>query len=469
MLSYLIKVIDESWLLALVAPLVLRIINHPKKIGQIGPVIYCGFGLGLLAALILSTLRLNVGWIIREYYDLSVLIPAILSLLCFGAFRLGVARDDKQKYVLLGRSFLALIPTLTAVYLIKRLAGPGGFFGAPALVLFFPALSLFSFGPLKIVDCSKASKYCAALFLAAMTARTTPNLMLFPFEFGVGLDSVFNREYLDKVLGYSIGLLLASLLWLLVHLLIKSVSIKALKWIAIFTLSLAFLELCLEIGQILAARRLLPNFLFKAVLFLLIREHLFLWVQSLGWTILAFYLIIQSYLVRPIGSNAALRRKSMAKLYSDRRRGIAALLCLFVIIFSATALRALNERGPYIEEPLPIKSSGSKIVLDLQTVADGKLHRYSYETQDGTKARFIVIKKSQTAFGAGLDACDICGQSGYYQKGEQVICKLCDVVMNKSTIGFPGGCNPVPLDFTFDKGSIIFETDDLETEAHRFK
>lgn len=36
---------------------------------------------------------------------------------------------------------------------------------------------------------------------------------------------------------------------------------------------------------------------------------------------------------------------------------------------------------------------------------------------------------------------------GYYERNDDVVCKRCDVVMNKSTIGFKGGCNPVPFEY----------------------
>jgi uncharacterized membrane protein len=83
--------------------------------------------------------------------------------------------------------------------------------------------------------------------------------------------------------------------------------------------------------------------------------------------------------------------------------------------------------------------------------------------------RFIIIKKNDVAFGVGLDACDICGPNGYYERKGDVICKLCDVVMNKQTIGFKGGCNPVPLAYALDGGEMIVMTADLETESKRFR
>jgi len=41
--------------------------------------------------------------------------------------------------------------------------------------------------------------------------------------------------------------------------------------------------------------------------------------------------------------------------------------------------------------------------------------------------------------------------------------------MNISTIGFPGGCNPVPLKHAIAGGSLVIETKDLEAEKRRFK
>jgi uncharacterized membrane protein len=97
------------------------------------------------------------------------------------------------------------------------------------------------------------------------------------------------------------------------------------------------------------------------------------------------------------------------------------------------------------------------------------LHRFIYPASNGTEVRFIVIKKNEIAFGVGLDACDICGPTGYYERNDEVICKLCDVVMNKSTIGFKGGCNPVPLAYAIKDGGMAIETQNLENEKKRFE
>ena len=60
-----------------------------------------------------------------------------------------------------------------------------------------------------------------------------------------------------------------------------------------------------------------------------------------------------------------------------------------------------------------------------------------------------------------MDACDICGETGYYEKNGQVVCNLCDVVMNINTIGFKGGCNPIVIDYSIENGHIVVPIDGL--------
>lgn len=65
------------------------------------------------------------------------------------------------------------------------------------------------------------------------------------------------------------------------------------------------------------------------------------------------------------------------------------------------------------------------------------------------------------------DACNVCGDTGYYQDGNKFVCINCDVVMNKLTLGFPGGCNPIPLEHNKDD-AITITVDDLIVEKDTF-
>jgi len=118
---------------------------------------------------------------------------------------------------------------------------------------------------------------------------------------------------------------------------------------------------------------------------------------------------------------------------------------------------------------VPIQAEAGYVRVPLEDVNDGHLHRYVYRTENSTMVRFIIIKKGGSAYGVGLDACEVCGPTGYYERDDQVICKLCDVIMNKATIGMPGGCNPVPVKYDVDSGTIRIEQSILEKEAKRFR
>ena len=110
------------------------------------------------------------------------------------------------------------------------------------------------------------------------------------------------------------------------------------------------------------------------------------------------------------------------------------------------------------------------VYVPFDQVSDGHLHRFGYTSDSGTVIRFIVIKKpNSSAYGIGLDACDICGETGYYEKDGQVVCNLCDVVMNINTIGFKGGCNPIIIDYEIENGYIIVPVDGLLEHESEFK
>jgi uncharacterized membrane protein len=133
------------------------------------------------------------------------------------------------------------------------------------------------------------------------------------------------------------------------------------------------------------------------------------------------------------------------------------------------AVKPYTERDVQLTPAEPLHIDAGEIIIPLASIEDGRLHRYNYNAEDGIEMRFIIIKKNETAFGVGLDACDICGPTGYYERKNEVICRLCDVVMNKATIGFRGGCNPVPLAYTMRGGNLVIDTVNLDNERNRFK
>jgi len=167
--------------------------------------------------------------------------------------------------------------------------------------------------------------------------------------------------------------------------------------------------------------------------------------------------------------NNAELRKLKARKRNARRWAQFSLVLLLVSVFSLSVLRHYVDREVPLSDPEDYVISDGMAMIPIADLQDDKLHRYAYTAEQGIVVRFIAIKKSEGSYGIGLDACDICGPTGYFERNGEVVCKLCDVVMNKGTIGFPGGCNPVPVSYIIHDEKIKIKIADLEAEAHRFK
>jgi uncharacterized membrane protein len=101
------------------------------------------------------------------------------------------------------------------------------------------------------------------------------------------------------------------------------------------------------------------------------------------------------------------------------------------------------------------------------SVSDGNLHRFELN-DDGVSVRFIVIQRADHTLATAFDACNICGTQGYYQKGPEVICRNCGSAIVLSTIGVPGGCNPIALKSHVDGATLVIDADALEGGARIF-
>ena len=162
-------------------------------------------------------------------------------------------------------------------------------------------------------------------------------------------------------------------------------------------------------------------------------------------------------------SNPAQHRKIRAKWRSRKRWAAVCIVCLVLSLLNVTAVKAYESREVELSPSEDCELRDDGCYIPFEQVDDGHLHRFTYTSDKGVGIRFIIIKKpSGNSYGIGLDACDICGETGYYERdGNQVVCKLCDVVMNVQTIGFKGGCNPIVIDYDIQGGYIHVPYDTL--------
>ncbi len=185
--------------------------------------------------------------------------------------------------------------------------------------------------------------------------------------------------------------------------------------------------------------------------------------------IFSFLLFKDSRKIVGTFKNNALLRLEKARLKNNKHWLSSLAFFSILSVFAITVVHSHITKPVALTPPQPYQEEGNMIVIPLTDVEDGHLHRFSYIATGGNNVRFIVVKKPKGgSYGIGLDACDICGLAGYYERNDEVVCKRCDVVMNKSTIGFKGGCNPVPFEYEIKDKKIYIDKATLEKEKDRF-
>jgi uncharacterized membrane protein/YHS domain-containing protein len=164
------------------------------------------------------------------------------------------------------------------------------------------------------------------------------------------------------------------------------------------------------------------------------------------------------------------RQRAVALLQRRWRQGAAGIAAVLVATLLYQDLYA--DRPPTLSAATRVAGGeAGDIRIPIDTVKDGTLHRYDYIASDGHRVRFFLINRydaEHVHMGVVYDACMICGDDGYVQRGEEIICIACNVRIFRPSIGKPGGCNPIPLVHAVEDGSIVIATGDLEKGARYF-
>ena len=418
MIKYLIKVLLDLPTLAIILSLLLAFSNSYRSVMPKRSIII-GTALGSILAIIAAILKSRTQPIVTEYIYIGVLSTSMVSALIYMIFAWGL--------------FKSKLPRLNCY-----------------------AISIGSF-----------------LLMATLVYMVLPGILAYPTEFRDQLDdSLFSTDVLFKSIGYTLGLLISFLLGLSLY----AIATHIKKYLLI-TLLLTFILIINALNQfgvilqIMLGRRMIPitdavfefvqlssnygGYFFYVIAAIAIVPAIVLWFMSLHPTDLA--------------KNRAEKRKIKAKSRNQRRWSMLMLATLILSLIIVTVVKYYHEKEIELS---PVEEStivGDKMIIPLEQVNDGHLHRFAHVTKDQIEIRFIVIKKNDVAYGVGFDACDICGIAGYYERNGQIVCRRCDVVMNVSTIGFKGGCNPVPLAYKVVDGKMVIEINDLEAEKKRFR
>ncbi len=162
------------------------------------------------------------------------------------------------------------------------------------------------------------------------------------------------------------------------------------------------------------------------------------------------------------------RRKALAAERRERfwkyALGTAGALAIILI----TTEFIYSKSAQAVSPPEPLVAANGLVKIPTAELADHKLHRYAV-TMDGASVRLIAILDANDAVRAGLDACLICGNQGYYQDGQNVICRNCASAIYIPTVGQAGGCNPVHIDYVVEGNSLIISTQSITSAAKYFR
>ncbi|MCL6606209.1 MAG: Fe-S-containing protein [Paenibacillus sp.] len=323
---------------------------------------------------------------------------------------------------------------------------------------------------------SKTVKIIIVLLTAAfLTVLPFMRILLFPSSIFIQTYSVVNTELVLKFTGGLIGLIFCFIFGLSFLRSTRTLPIRSSLAGSVVLLAALILNELFTVVQILFARGVFPltPFVMKILVPIINNMDKYLYVllsASLLWTVMVLWNFIRRKEAVSEDWNPAVQRKFKASKRNNRR-WLATIAGLMVIIPTLLGVEAvLANKTIELSPAEPVTPDiNHQIIIPRASIDDRNLHRFGYTAADGTIVRFIIIRKSETMYGIGFDACKICGSSGYYQKNGKIICRKCDVIMNIATIGFEGGCNPIPLAYQMDQGSLVIASSDLEKETVTFQ
>lgn len=309
-----------------------------------------------------------------------------------------------------------------------------------------------------------------AAFVAFRLFFNLPVVIAYPANFTTQGNGLASTEFLFRFIGLVLGIVLIIVVVVSVAKVARAVggrSSGALFFVGALALT------CSEVMTGLQAMMVRYVIGRTAFTFNLVKHDdspLFMYLMVALAAIAVVIIIVRSMRVNEPYDNPAQRRKIRAKWRSRRRWSAAVLVCLILAACNLTVVDAYASREVELSPSEDCEMRADAMYIPFEQVEDGSLHRFTYTTDSGRGVRFIVIKKPNSqAYGIGLDACEICGETGYYERNGQVVCKLCDVVMNINTIGFKGGCNPIPIDYRIENGYIIVPYETLIEHESIFK
>ncbi len=320
---------------------------------------------------------------------------------------------------------------------------------------------------------SKIPFILLGILIFTVIAYAMPEVWAYPYQVLQSEKTVISTDFLMAMIGMILGIILVTVTFLSVE---KSVRRLGTPGASVMLIAELILNAVLRMSGIISVlfqKRVIKSnhLLFSYTVFVKNHTDWVIFISLLAAAVAAAVLWIRSFKQKEPYRNPAEHRLIRAKWRNIRRWASTVITVAVLGVLTLTLLEKINSNDVTLS---PIEEASSmddeNIYVGFDLVSDGHLHRFAYETERGTQIRFIVIKKpNSSSYGIGLDACDVCGETGYYERDGKVVCNLCDVVMNISTIGFKGGCNPIVIPYEIDNGQIVVPISGLLEYESEFK
>jgi high-affinity iron transporter len=162
------------------------------------------------------------------------------------------------------------------------------------------------------------------------------------------------------------------------------------------------------------------------------------------------------------------RRKLLADQHRERFWKLASTAASLLVIVLISAQFIYSRTAHAMSPPERVSLQNGEALIPTGVLSDHDLHHFVIDV-GGTDVRLIAMLDSSGTVRAGLDACMICGHQGYYQDGQNVICRNCGAVIYVPTIGQAGGCNPIHIDYVIEGDKLHIGSAALAGAAKTFR
>ena len=315
----------------------------------------------------------------------------------------------------------------------------------------------------RVGDSGRAADWGMLAFVALLVGREGFETVLF-------LTAIsFNTDGLARLIGAGLGLCLSAAFGVL--LLRGTIRVNLKRFFAVTTVILLVLAVQLAMGayhEFAEAGFLPANRMSMAIVGPVVRYDSLVFAVAV---LLVLALVGRSSPAAPAVAvaeeNPAERRSRVARERRERwaRRSTAIATTAVILILATGFLTQAQVPAQAEGTPMPIQDGS--VFVPTAGLADGHAHFYRADV-DHHAVRFFAIRRPSGDYVTCFDACEICGDKGYYEEAGGMTCRNCTAPINLATLGRTGGCNPVPLASSVEGANLVVREAALALGAQRF-